>query len=721
MGRLKEAFRKKRAAAGTACLAALAVLCGCVKSVDPDSYSSVQASSVGGGIMMQQNVQGRDGREPYEIRTVLKEYSTINPDSRTGFYGRYTELQVEESAPDTLRSAVEECNRRAEEAVKARAEEAVASGRAGSRTDGYRFLTYGYIAAVTRADRTAFSILETELEKKDGRSSSDVEYKFRGITCDTQSGEEITLADLAGDEASWTGSIEDVLSAKYGTEGLTAADPADCAWTLDAVGIRFYFDSAAVSREKRSEIGDYTARVITAGLPFEVLKGKRAGDLSSAPESYIAMLDLGTEYNLPSGNMSILLTDKGDDLVIRIRKAGGSAEDLTIEYGDRSSDFYIIRADGAFYLFRQRIGFQEGFFYDFARPDGGFGRFAYNTCQYFDSFMREILLALPYTPYCVHMAEARRSFGESSYDKCSFVPNGHYTFPGAPDERYKRFLLSDASLALDTGNTACRLLEDFTAEEVDAEGTVIGEITVPAGRTLFFDSCVGEASRYDIPPRRSQHHTFLYTCSLTDGRRIRFESNTESTVSSEKGFFNRFTEPVYLAEARHEEAPEAGEVFTVKIGGKDYPLIPDYSLTSHTGEEIDFGSDIWWQVEGYPGRYVCTDEDMEDMKGSYFTQEALGNPENRAELVISEDGNVVFSCFGREFTGTLPEKRYYRTDVMIEMSSDAENRTFQFILREGEDHTTPTRIEFYSEGLPATNEPSMVPPLSVYLTHVPEQ
>ena len=153
------------------------------------------------------------------------------------------------------------------------------------------------------------------------------------------------------------------------------------------------------------------------------------------------------------------------------------------------------------------------------------------------------------------------------------------------------------------------------------------------------------------------------------------------------------------------------------------PLFGAYfnSKPDHTGEEIDFGEDIWWQVEGYTGRYVCTEEDLKDMQGAYFTQEALSDPENKTELVIGEDGQVVFTCNGETFTGSLPKKRYYRTNVYITMESETAYRTFHIRLREGEYHSVPGKIEFYSEGEPATNEPSKVPPIAVYLTHVKDR
>ena len=720
---LMRALRK--AAAFLFSLAASAALCGCRGAAEPSGISGEQAELSGEEAQMQQNNAGGAFGEPYTVRTELREYAAVDPVTGNSAYGRYTELVVEGDAPDSFRNAVAECNRRAEETVRTRVEELLTEqAPAGPEADGIRHVTYGYIASVTRADRTAFSILETEFEKESGQSSADIEYRFRGTTWDTASGKEITPADLGLDETACSGMLREALAAKYGAADLAAASFDDCAWTADALGIRFYFHADAVSAEERRAIGDYSGRAVSVSIPYDALPGEQAKALSSAPGSYIAMIDREREYRLPHGDLSVLLTEKDGETVIRIRRDSGDTDERIIEYADDLSDYYIIRAKGGFYLFRERIGYQEGFFYDFTRPDGGYGRFAYNTAQYFDSFLREISLALPHDPNCVHMAEVRRSFGESSYDASSFVPHGHYTFPHDPDARYKRFQLTDECLQIDHGGMTCRLLEEFSAAEIDPEGKEIGEITLPAGEILIFHAVEGEAPRYDDPPKRSHSRTFRYVCRLTDGRRIRFESKTESTVSSGKGFLNRFTEPVPLWEAvpggNAEPVPE-GEPFTVRIGGKDYPLIPDYSKKGHTGEEIDFGGDIWWQAEGYPGRYVSTDEDMEEMRDAYFTQEALAHPDERAELVITDDGQVTFDCFGEIFRGTLPEKRFYHTDAEIKMEAETESRTFRIILREGDPHTVPSKIEFFSEGLPATNEPSKVPPLAVYLTRVPEE
>lgn len=714
---------QKRSAVCALFLAVSAAFGACRHASDPGNASGTDVSAQ---IRNNTYYESYD-REPYAVRTELKEYTALNEKTGKGAYGRFTEMTVEGNAPDTFRAAVAACNRRAEESVRTRVDEIAAeAGRFSfGKKKEYQFVTYGYVACVTRADGTAFSILETEFEKNgdDGINHHDVAYRFRGAAYETATGEEIPLSDLVPDEAACSKMLRDALAAKYGTDGLASAELADCAWCADALGIRFYINSDAVSKEKRNEIGDYSSGAITAALPYDALPGAKAAFLASVPDSYIAMIDRETVYGLPHGKQSVLLTEKDGETFIRITEDGGKVSEMRIEYADDLSDFYIIRAADGFYLFRQRIGYQEGFFYDFANPDGGFGRFAYQTAQYFDSFLREIKLALPYNPYCAHMAEIRRSFGEKSYDKCSFVPHGHYTFPSDPKAKYKRFVLTDRSLRIDSYNVACRLLEDFDAVQIDERGGEIGGITVPAGKNLFFEAVIGEATRYDLPPARSQYRASQYECRLKDGTRIRFESSTESIVSTGKGYMTRFTEQISLGEALFEDEPgtvPAAEPFTVRIGRKDYPLISDYAKIDHSGEEIDFGTGCWWQIEGYVGRYVITDEDREEMTDSWAAENALREGGETAELVISENGEVTFNCFGEIFKGTLPEKRYYRTYADVFVESENESRSFSIIPRDFEPHETPHRIKFYSEGLPATNEPSRVPPISVYLTRVSE-
>ena len=120
------------------------------------------------------------------------------------------------------------------------------------------------------------------------------------------------------------------LAAKYGTDGLASAELADCAWCADALGIRFYINSDAVSKEKRNEIGDYSSGAITAALPYDALPGAKAAFLASVPDSYIAMIDRETVYGLPHGKQSVLLTEKDGETFIRITEDGGKVSELRI-------------------------------------------------------------------------------------------------------------------------------------------------------------------------------------------------------------------------------------------------------------------------------------------------------------------------------------------------------------------------------------------------------
>ena len=152
-----------------------------------------------------------------------------------------------------------------------------------------------------------------------------------------------------------------------------------------------------------------------------------------------------------------------------------------------------------------------------------------------------------------------------------------------------------------------------------------------------------------------------------------------------------------LGAARYEAGMGGVPDHYVEIGGKEYKLIQDLSLKTESGEEIDFAGDIWWEAENYAGTFASETGD--------------------AVLTISRNGEARFTFDGKEYTGQLPDKRCYQQDVEIYMEAEYEKRTFRIMV---EDNLPPhdpsfTRIMFYSEGEPATNEPSMVPPIEVEL------
>ncbi|RRD94536.1 hypothetical protein EII17_07750 [Clostridiales bacterium COT073_COT-073] len=694
------------------------LLCGCQDiQRNPSSINNIGENEMNVNSTFKTKTE-----KPYAVTTVLKESSAVNPDTGTGIYVRYTVLTVADDAPETFKNAITACNRRAEEAAGKRMR-SISSQLSATvlqeKTENYRFDTYAYIVAVARADSTAFSILETEYETVFGDTwyGKKVVYKLNGRTFDTASGKEISLSELVADEKVISERLKKALQTQYGISGLASIEPSDYAWTADAFGIRFYFNSDAAAKKKHEEIGDYSNKVITVAFPYDSLDGLVAATLADVPEDYIARLDRENIYKLPHGNLSVMLTKSDKDIFIRMIPDKGEESSLRIEYADDKSDFYIIRSLGGIYLFREYIPYQDGFFYDFSNPDGGFGRFKYNISQYFDSFMNEIGLALPYNPFCVHMSEIHRYFGERSQRDSFFVPSGHYYFPDKTEGDYKRFVLIDGVLQIDTCNTACRLLEDMTAMEIDEQGKELGNITIKAGSAIVFESAIGESEKYQTPFQRWDRESgYIYDCRLADGRKVRITSEYEGEVFVNGIFLNRFTKPVSLAEARFDIIPPKEEVFTVRIGNKDYPVIPDYSKPDHYGEEIDFGDDIWWQVEEYVGQYEISDEDLVEMKNSIGFNPKIEKKD--AMLMISEDGKVRFEYYGKVYEGELPKERYYGVNVAIKLKSGYESRSFEIILRDTQVHDAPSKITFYSSGLPATNKPSEQPPLSVYLTKI---
>lgn len=697
------------------------LLCGC-----QDNGRDPSGINIGENEMNVNNAIKAKPKEPYDVTTTLKESSAINPDTATGIYVRYTVLSVEDDAPETFKNVIATCNRRAEEEAEKRIRSIssqLSATMLQEKTEDYRFDTYAYIVAVARADSTAFSILETEYEAVFGDAwyGKKVVYKLNGRTFDTVSGKEISLSELVADENVISKRLKKALKTQYGISNLASIEPSDYSWTADALGIRFYFNSDAVAKKKHEEIGDYSNKVITVAFPYDTLDGSMVATLATVPEDYIARLDRETIYKLPHGNLSIMLTKNDKDIFIRMIPNNGEKSSLRIEYADEKSDFYIIRSLGGIYLFREFIPYEQGFFYDFANTDGGSGRFHSHISQYFDSFMSEIGLALPYNPFCVHMSEINRYFGErslageeSGYNPF-FVPGGHYYFPDKTEGDYKRFVLIDGVLQIDTGNTACRLLEDMTAMEIDEQGKELGNITIKAGSAIVFESVVGESKQYQTSSQRwDQGSGYIYDCRLADGRKVRITSQYERGVFVNGVYLNRFTNPISLAEARLDIIPPKAEVFTVHIGNKDYHVIPDYSKPDHYGEEIDFGDEIWWQVEEYVGQYKISDEDLVEMKNTADFNSQIEKKDSM--LMISEDGKVRFEYCDKVYQGELPKERYYGVNVTIKLKSGYESRSFEIILRDTEAHDAPSKIKLYSEGMPATNKPSEQPSLSVYLT-----
>ena len=750
-------------------LAAAAVFTGCMfrqnAQADPLSTSESPANNgtangnagnktPGGGSGSGGSGKAGAGSGSYAVRTTLKELTSVDPDKGIGVYGRYTELTASGDVPEALSRALAEVNARAKETVETRAARflaenkypAAAQSASGSSDDGsdsgsadgrYRCRNISYIVNVTRADEFLFSILETEWESGIGSAEGEQldpvkNCFFHSAVYDTKSGNALSLSDFLKDPGSLPVRLNDALKNKYASDGLYAAGTNGAgangssgangtggngagaketpAWTADYLGLRFYLDGAMVPEEKRDELGLYSGEAVHVSIPYTALDGPLSETAAAAPESFIAQIEKNTEYALPHDKRTIRVEKAADSsgseayrIVIREDK---DEKAWWLEHAGDASAFYVFRSQGGYYFYRLEEREDLGYVYSFASPDGGFDRFANQNAQCFDSFLNELSLAVPSNPDCVHMRERARKFMDPVPGfKTSFTPNGHYAFlpEAGRGRKWLHFSLIDDTLSLDSGNVGCRLLHELTAAELDENGNEGGKVVIPAGEVLHFLRVSGESELYYyMSPQYSMYQSgvrdYLYDCVLSDGRPVRLVTRYESSLFVDDMYLDRIGEPVMLGAVQkdktgHDEVPE----HFVEIGGKKYKLIRDLSLRSEVGEEIDFGSDIWWKVERYTGTFTAENED--------------------AELILSPDGNAVFTYEGRAFTGKLPEKRYYRDNVYIYMESGYEHRTFQIIVEDKLPPHDPSfkKIRFYSEGLPATNEPSKVPPIEVEL------
>lgn len=654
----------------------------------------------------------------YAVREELREYYSADPEKKIGVYGRYTELLPDGEVPETLSRVLGEANARAKGDIESRAakflaENAFPAAAEGSgETEHFRYRNISHIVNVTRADDVMISLLETEMESGIG----DAEGQFLDVskTCvftsavyDMKSGRKLALPDFLADTGSLTERLDGALANKYGGSGLFTGREIP-AWTADYLGLHFYFDGKMIPGEKMQDLGIYTRRAVHVSIPYTALDGPLAEAAAKTPESFIAAVEKNTDYALPHDDRTIRVSkalNSGYEQY-RIEISGGGKEAAWwLEYADDESEYYVFRAQDKYYFYRLEDNEDRGYVYNFASPDGGFERFANQNAQCFDSFLHELYLAVPSNPECVHMRERARKFMDSKSGlNTYYAPNGHYSFMPEPGRgrTWLHFALTDDALALDSRNVGLRLLHEISAVKLDEEGNAGDEIMIPAGEVLRFLSVDGEGELYYYMSReynmyKSGARNYYYDCELSDGSRVRIVTEYENSFFVDGMYMDRIGEPVTIGAAEYEAVLSEIPDHYVTIGGKEYKLIRDLSNKTESGEEIDFAGDVWWEVENYVGT---------------FTSE-----EGNAKLVISGNGEVSFDYEGKIFKGQLPEKRYYNTYAQVYMEAEYERRTFYIIVRENLPPHDPsfTRIRFYSEGLPATNEPSHVPPITVDL------
>lgn len=656
----------------------------------------------------------------FAVKTTLKEMTEVDPEKGIGVYGRYTELTAEGNVPESLSRILAQVNERAKETVEAGAKRFLNNNsypavKGSVVTKRYRYHNISCIVNVTRADETLFSILETEMESGIGGLAGEEtdalkSCVFHSSVYDTRSGKVLTLADFLQNPDSLKALVNEALSNKYACEALyKGSDDKIPAWTADYFGLRIYFDGAMVPEENRQESGLNLYQAVHVSIPYTALDGPVADDAAKTPESFIAQIEKNIEYALPYDRRNILVEKAADDsgreayrIVIR---TDGNEEAWWLEYADDNSDYYVFRAQGNYYFYRLDALQDRAYVYNFAAPDGGYGRFENQNAQCFDSLLQELKLAVPYNPACAHMREGSRKVMDSAAGlNTSFVPHGHYSFLPEPGRgrTWLHFSLIDDSLALDSRNTGCRLLHEISVMVPGESGKEGAKIVIPTGEILRFVRVDGEGELYyylshQFSMYQSGVRDYRYDCVLSDGRQVSIITRYETDIFVDGMYLNRIAEPVTLGAAQYEAGLGTLPDHFVEIAGKAYPLIRNLSLKSEHGEEIDFGGDSWWKVENYTGTFSSEEGD--------------------AKLVISENGTVDFEYGGKEFTGTLPEKRFYCDTVGVYMEAGNARRSFRIIIEDNLPPHDPSfdRICFYSEGEPATNGPSGVLPVKVQL------
>ena len=88
---------------------------------------------------------------------------------------------------------------------------------------------------------------------------------------------------------------------------------------------------------------------------------------------------------------------------------------------------------------------------------------------------------------------------------------------------------------------------------------------------------------------------------------------------------------------------------TINWHGQERTVKAAEDQTDYTGLKIDFGDSDWWVEEGFVGQYTMT-EKMASVDG--VTEEF-------SELIIYENGNVVWVTDDAVYSGELMANRYY--------------------------------------------------------------
>ena len=746
------------------------------------------ATGCGGGLLPQELLSGVSSTQapeqetmvqdmteqetkPFEVRHTLKEYVVADPEKGVGGYGRYTEIEIREDWPETLKSAAHEANERAKESVHTRVDAFIRDNphpvkeAGGTVTEPYEYADFSYIVTVTRADDVLCSILETDIENhipdRDPLGTNwEGVYRhciFHAASFDTGSGEALKLSDITGEGTDLSAALKEALAQKYGVSGFAKTEAENYAWTADYLGVRFYFDPETVDPEKWGEVNSRFSqsreRSVHVSLPYSMFSGAYAKKAAETPEAFIAQIDRGNRYALPYDERTVeILTREGHEypFAVEITKANGDISTWSLESAEVTDDYFLFRSGGAYYLVRQstELNNSETWCYNFASPDGGYGRFENQRIQSFDSFLGQCQMALPFSPACAHMCERLRRFGRDKFERISGRPHGYYAFrpENGRGRLWLHFALTDDALSFDTGVSALRLTTEISAVAIDDAGNETGEVSLQPGEILMPETVHSEDNMYFGMsyeyPYAGQY--IAYDCGTASGQRVRLNTRIADNPSYEGMYLCRITESVTKGETGFDRFAYEPQTAYIQVGNRTFPLIPNYGEASYYGEVIDFGDEDWWVVEGYVGAYTMTEEDFED---SYGVSSAA-----KVNLVIGEDGSVVLDIDEEHYEGKLPEDGIYSLVTDLKMEGPRRNDTMHlereetepdydiffgweemteeevealweewsamYELKEGViDAIRPfQRVRISFEGVPATNRPSDENPITVWLT-----
>ncbi len=214
-----------------------------------------------------------------------------------------------------------------------------------------------------------------------------------------------------------------------------------------------------------------------------------------------------------------------------------------------------------------------------------------------------------------------------------------------------------------------------------------GELSIPREK---IDELLEILSRYDIKgyselPTRGSVSTpirSLYVIIGEDVTYVAWNAKFPETIPPTEDImyyeiFNFFND-IVSAEPGWEEVrsdnlddprdnPAYGERI-VEQYGNEVSLVPGTAALSSdgTGAEIDYGDKLWWQEEGFIGEWQMTAEDSENTNTSCKS----------AGFTVDENGNIRFTVDGIDWTGTLGNTRYYRSDINVSLTDGTDTRTF---------------------------------------------